>query len=225
MLRAYRDTWTLGVHSYLAYLCDRFILCRELLAHSGRGTTAYVAEQWGRRWIRTDTSRVALVRARLRPLTARFDFYKVKGSAGVLPAVSSVSPETLPPEHSPRPASSARTPKTAPEKGALPSNAAAGFVCKTVPHIKSRPPVMIMVCDSTDIAELFYRKISAEETVEVAVDGEDDAGARMAGRRRESGPRNRKGEPLPARVRCFPSRFALVPKPGAVNSLAVIGCW
>jgi len=35
MVRAYRDTWTLGVHSYLAYLRDRFIAARELLAESG----------------------------------------------------------------------------------------------------------------------------------------------------------------------------------------------
>ena len=35
MVRAYRDTWTLGIHSYLAYLRDRLILCRELLADSG----------------------------------------------------------------------------------------------------------------------------------------------------------------------------------------------
>ena len=35
MVKAYRDTWTLGVHSYLSYLRDRFILCREALADSG----------------------------------------------------------------------------------------------------------------------------------------------------------------------------------------------
>ena len=35
MIRAYRDTWTLGVHSYLAYLKQRFILARELLTDSG----------------------------------------------------------------------------------------------------------------------------------------------------------------------------------------------
>lgn len=35
MVKAYRDTWTLGVHSYLAYLRDRFILCREILADTG----------------------------------------------------------------------------------------------------------------------------------------------------------------------------------------------
>lgn len=35
MVKAYRDTWTLGTHSYLTYLRDRFLLCRELLAESG----------------------------------------------------------------------------------------------------------------------------------------------------------------------------------------------
>src|SRR6266404_1524806 len=35
MIRAYRDTWTLGVHSYLAYLKQRLILVRKLLADSG----------------------------------------------------------------------------------------------------------------------------------------------------------------------------------------------
>ena len=35
MVQAYRDTWELGVHSYLAYLRDRLLLCRELLAPSG----------------------------------------------------------------------------------------------------------------------------------------------------------------------------------------------
>ena len=35
MVKAYRDTWTLGVHSYLAYLRDRLILARELLTSQG----------------------------------------------------------------------------------------------------------------------------------------------------------------------------------------------
>ena len=42
----------------------------------GSGTTAYVAEQWGRRWITIDTSRVAIALARQRILTAKFDYYK-----------------------------------------------------------------------------------------------------------------------------------------------------
>ena len=35
MVRAYRDTWTLGIHSYLAYLRDRLAMARELLAETG----------------------------------------------------------------------------------------------------------------------------------------------------------------------------------------------
>ena len=35
MVKAYRDTWTLGVHSYLAYLRDRLMVAKELLADSG----------------------------------------------------------------------------------------------------------------------------------------------------------------------------------------------
>lgn len=46
----------------------------------GAGTTAYVAEQWGRRWITTDTSRVAVAIARQRLLTAKFDQYKTKAT-------------------------------------------------------------------------------------------------------------------------------------------------
>ena len=34
-IKAYRDTWTLGIHSYLTYLRDRLLLCRELLTESG----------------------------------------------------------------------------------------------------------------------------------------------------------------------------------------------
>ena len=43
----------------------------------GSGTTAYVAEQWGRRWITCDTSRVALALARQRLMTAIFDYYEL----------------------------------------------------------------------------------------------------------------------------------------------------
>jgi adenine-specific DNA-methyltransferase len=44
----------------------------------GSGTTAYVGEQWGRRWITIDSSRVAAAIARQRLLTAKFDTYKTK---------------------------------------------------------------------------------------------------------------------------------------------------
>jgi len=44
----------------------------------GSGTTAYVAEQWGRRWVTADTSRVPLALARQRLLTATFPWYELK---------------------------------------------------------------------------------------------------------------------------------------------------
>jgi adenine-specific DNA-methyltransferase len=44
----------------------------------GSGTTAYVAEQWGRRWITCDVSRVPLALARQRLLTATFPWYQLK---------------------------------------------------------------------------------------------------------------------------------------------------
>lgn len=47
----------------------------------GSGTTAYVAEQWGRRWITIDTSRVALTLARARLMGAKYDYYLLKDSA------------------------------------------------------------------------------------------------------------------------------------------------
>lgn len=46
----------------------------------GSGTTAYVAEQWGRRWITIDTSRVALALARARLMGGRFPYYLLKDS-------------------------------------------------------------------------------------------------------------------------------------------------
>jgi adenine-specific DNA-methyltransferase len=46
----------------------------------GSGTTAYVAEQWGRRWITMDTSRVALALARTRIMAARYPWYLLADS-------------------------------------------------------------------------------------------------------------------------------------------------
>lgn len=43
----------------------------------GSGTTAYVAEQWGRRWITCDTSRVAITLTKQRLMTAKFDYYEL----------------------------------------------------------------------------------------------------------------------------------------------------
>ncbi len=67
----------------------------------GSGTSALVAEQWGRRWITCDTSRVALALAKQRLMTATFDYYKLAdedtGIGGGLQykTVATVSPKTL----------------------------------------------------------------------------------------------------------------------------------
>ena len=48
----------------------------------GSGTTAYAAEQWGRRWVTSDTSRIALNIAKTRLLTATYPWYKLVDVAG-----------------------------------------------------------------------------------------------------------------------------------------------
>ncbi len=44
----------------------------------GSGTTAFVGEKWGRRWITCDTSRIAITLAKQRLMTASFDYYELK---------------------------------------------------------------------------------------------------------------------------------------------------
>jgi len=63
----------------------------------GSGTTAYVAEQWGRRWITIDTSRVALALARQRIMGARFPWYLLADSPEGRARESEVSGRPLPP--------------------------------------------------------------------------------------------------------------------------------
>jgi len=48
----------------------------------GSGTTAFVAEQWGRRWITVDTSRVAFALARARIMGARYPYYLLADKPG-----------------------------------------------------------------------------------------------------------------------------------------------
>ncbi len=67
----------------------------------GSGTMAHVAEQWGRRWIACDTSRVAVAVARQRLMTANFDYYELAHPAEGVGAgfryhgVAKVSPRIL----------------------------------------------------------------------------------------------------------------------------------
>ena len=85
----------------------------------GSGTTAYVAEQWGRRWITIDTSRVALALARARVMGARYPYYLLADSRDGQLKEAELS---------------RRAPSEMPTYG----NIRLGFVYERVPHITLR---------------------------------------------------------------------------------------
>jgi adenine-specific DNA-methyltransferase len=84
----------------------------------GSGTTAYVAEQWGRRWMTVDTSRVALALARARAMGARFPYYLLADSREGQNKEAEVT-------------------GTTPSSQAVYANVRQGFVYQRVPHITS----------------------------------------------------------------------------------------
>jgi len=69
------QTSTKVIERCLLMTTDPGDLCLDITC--GSGTTAYVAEQWGRRWITCDTSRVAITLAKQRLMTALFDYYEL----------------------------------------------------------------------------------------------------------------------------------------------------
>ena len=89
----------------------------------GSGTTAYVAEQWGRRWITIDTSRVALALARARIMGARYPYYLLADSVEGRRKEAEIT-QTLPLDSPPPPP---------PPKNY--KNIRDGFVYERVPHI------------------------------------------------------------------------------------------
>ncbi len=82
----------------------------------GSGTTAWVAEQWGRRWITVDTSRVALALTRARIMGARYRYYLLADSREGQLKEGEVT---------------GRAPSSQPTHGSVRH----GFVCERVPHI------------------------------------------------------------------------------------------
>ena len=82
----------------------------------GSGTTAYAAEQWGRRWITIDTSRVALALARARVMGARYPYYLLADSPDGQRKEAEIS-------------------RTAPKQMPTFSDIRQGFVYERVPHI------------------------------------------------------------------------------------------
>ena len=85
----------------------------------GSGTTAYVAEQWGRRWITIDTSRVALALARARIMGARYPYYTLADSRDGQLKEAELS-------------------RRAPSEMPTYDNLRQGFVYERVPHITLR---------------------------------------------------------------------------------------
>ena len=83
----------------------------------GSGTTAYVAEQWGRRWITCDTSRVALALARTRLMAARYPYYYLADSEDGIKKQAEVTGKLPLAEVKPQ------------------GDLRKGFVYKTVPHV------------------------------------------------------------------------------------------
>lgn len=63
----------------------------------GSGTTAFVAEQWGRRWITVDTSRVALALARTRMMAAKYPYYLLADSPEGIKKEAAITGKSPPP--------------------------------------------------------------------------------------------------------------------------------
>ncbi len=122
----------------------------------GSGTAAYVAEQWGRRWIAIDTSRIALNIAKTRLMTATYPYYHLYSDVDV---VSETKNDKIK--------------KTITEKKELECNSDVrlGFVYEEVPHItlkslaNNEPPVTESLFDKPSIDKKKIR-MSGPFTVE-----------------------------------------------------------
>ena len=114
----------------------------------GSGTTAFVAEQWGRRWITMDTSRVALALARSRIMGARYPYYTLADSAEG--------------QHE-----EARLRGTEPKSGPTYGDVRQGFVYQRVPHITLKA-----IANNTEIDTIWEQR---QPAVEVALTALNDA--------------------------------------------------
>ncbi|TEB09250.1 site-specific DNA-methyltransferase [Pelotomaculum propionicicum] len=105
----------------------------------GSGTTAYVAEQWGRRWITIDTSRVALALARARIMGARYPYYLLADSRDGRLKEAEIT-------------------RTAPSEAPTRGDIRQGFVYERVPHITLKS-----IANNTEI-DVIWEKF--QETLE-----------------------------------------------------------
>ena len=113
----------------------------------GSGTTAYVAEQWGRRWITIDTSRVALALARSRVMGARYPYYLLTDS----PAGREKEAELT-----------QNVPSDAPTGGDIRQ----GFVYERVPHITLKS-----IANNTEIDVIWERWQQTLEPLQTELNG------------------------------------------------------
>lgn len=97
----------------------------------GSGTTAFVAEQWGRRWITIDTSRVALALARARIMGAKYPWHLLKDSAEGQKKEAEVT-------------------RSAPATAATFNDIRHGFVYQRVPHITLKS-----IANNTEIDQIW----------------------------------------------------------------------
>jgi len=105
----------------------------------GSGTTATVAEQWGRRWITIDTSRVALALARARIMGAKYPWYLLKDSEAGQRKEAEVT-------------------RSAPATAATYNDIRHGFVYNRVPHITLKS-----IANNTEIDEIWATRQPAVE--------------------------------------------------------------
>ena len=111
----------------------------------GSGTTAYVAEQWGRRWITIDTSRVALALARARIMGARYPWYLLADSRdGQI--------------------KEAELARKAPSEAPTYNNIRQGFVYERVPHITLKA-----IANNAEIDVIWEQKQPAADAARAAL--------------------------------------------------------
>ena len=111
----------------------------------GSGTAAYVAEQWGRRWITIDTSRVALALARSRIMGARYPYYTLADNADGQREEARLS---------------GSEPKNTPTHGDIRQ----GFVYQRVPHITLKA-----IANNTEIDAIWDQRQPAVESALAAL--------------------------------------------------------
>src|SRR5208283_2537926 len=100
----------------------------------GSGTTAFIAEQWGRRWITIDTSRVAMALARTRLMAARFPYYYLADSC---PQMTQMNADEDIKNYLRQSASSAdkNSSSSSADSACAPPDIRKGFVYRRVPHV------------------------------------------------------------------------------------------